>query len=111
MIKLTETAIKEVRRFMEDQGKDPKDTVLRVAVAGGGCAGFEYHLGFETKEEGDEKMDKLYEFENVTVKVDRKSELYLDGTTIDFCETLNNRGFAFENPSATKTCGCNSSFQ
>jgi iron-sulfur cluster assembly protein len=83
--------------------------VLRVGVAGGGCSGFSYALGFD--QSFDEKADAKYDCHGVTMVVDKKSALYLDGTTVDFYEGLDKRGFTFTNPNATKTCGCGSSFQ
>ena len=84
-IVLTEKAANEVKRIMADQKIEP-DTVLRVGVTGGGCSGFSYALGFD--KEFDEKADAKYEYHGVPVVVDKKSALYLDGTTIDFYEGL-----------------------
>lgn len=107
-IVLTEKAANEVKRIIADQKIDP-GMVLRVGVTGGGCSGFSYSLGFDKK--FDEKSDSKYEFHGVPVVVDKKSALYLDGTTIDFYEGVEARGFKFDNPNAVKTCGCGSSFQ
>ena len=104
---LTEKAANEVRRIMEDQ-KIETNHVLRVGLVGGGCSGFQYSLGFDTNV--DEANDKKYDYHGVTVVVDRKSELYLDGTKVDFYEGLEKRGFTFDNPNAVKSCGCGSSF-
>jgi len=104
---LTERAAKEVKRIMEAQNF--ADHVLRVGVSGGGCSGFSYALGFA--KDFDEKVDAKYEYHGVPVVVDKKSALYLDGTTIDFYEGLEARGFKFDNPNAVKSCGCGSSFQ
>jgi iron-sulfur cluster assembly protein len=105
---LTEKAAKEVMRIIEDQ-KLEEGTLLRVGVAGGGCSGFSYSLGFDKS--FDEKADAKYEFHGIPVVVDKKSALYLDGTTVDFYDGLERRGFTFDNPNAVKTCGCGSSFQ
>lgn len=105
---LSERAASEVKRIMEEQ-KYGEGTVLRVGVTGGGCSGFSYSLGFDTKV--DEKTDMTTEQHGVRMVVDRKSSLYLDGTTVDFYEGLDRRGFTFDNPNAVKTCGCGSSFQ
>jgi iron-sulfur cluster assembly protein len=105
---LTEKAANEVKRIMADQKIEP-ETVLRVGVTGGGCSGFSYALGFDKK--FDEKADSKYEYHGVPVVVDKKSALYLDGTTIDFYDGLEARGFKFDNPNAVKSCGCGSSFQ
>lgn len=107
-IKLTETAAKEVKRIMEDQ-KMEAETFLRVGVRGGGCSGFSYNLGFDKA--FDEAADSKYDMHGVQVVVDRKSALYLDGTTLDFFEGVEKRGFTFDNPNAVKSCGCGSSFQ
>ncbi len=107
-VTLTERAAQEVLKIMEDQ-KMEKETLLRVGVAGGGCSGFSYALGFDTN--FDPKVDSKYDLHGVSMVVDKKSALFLDGTTVDFYEGLEKRGFTFENPQATKTCGCGSSFQ
>jgi len=105
---LTEKAANEVKRIIADQKIEP-EMVLRVGVTGGGCSGFSYALGFDKG--FDDKVDAKYEYHGVPVVVDKKSALYLDGTTIDFHESLEARGFKFENPNAVKSCGCGSSFQ
>ena len=107
-IVLTEKAANEVKRIIVDQKLDA-ETVLRVGVAGGGCSGFSYSLGFDKS--FDEKVDAKYEYHGVPVVVDKKSALYLDGTTVDFFDGIEKRGFTFDNPQAVKTCGCGSSFQ
>src|SRR4051812_40223718 len=106
-VTLTEKAASEVKRIMQDQ-KLGEETVLRVGVAGGGCSGFSYSLGFDNAV--DEKADSKYSYHGITVVVDKKSALYLDGTTVDFYDGLEKRGFTFENPNAVKSCGCGSSF-
>ena len=107
-ITLTERAATEVKRIMVDQKLEP-ETVLRVGVAGGGCSGFSYALGFDKA--FDEKVDTKTEFYGVPVVVDRKSALFLDGTTVDFYDGIEKRGFTFDNPNAVKSCGCGHSFQ
>ncbi len=107
-IQLTERAATEVKKVI-DEMKQPAGTMLRVRVVGGGCSGFSYDLKFDDK--FDDKLDSKYEHHNVTVVVDKKSALYLDGTTVDYYEGLEKRGCTFENPNAVKTCGCGSSFQ
>jgi len=106
-VNVSEKAAKEVKKVMEEQ-KCPEGMLLRIGVAGGGCSGFQYSIGFDDK--FDEKLDKKYEFHGVSVVVDRKSELYLDGATVDFHDGIDKRGFTFDNPNAMKTCGCGSSF-
>jgi iron-sulfur cluster assembly accessory protein len=107
-IKLSEKAAQEVKRILQEQSYGP-ETVLRVGVTGGGCSGFSYALGFDSS--FDEQTDAKTEQHGVAVVVDKKSDLYLDGTTVDFYEGLEKRGFTFENPNAVKSCGCGSSFQ
>jgi iron-sulfur cluster assembly protein len=107
-IMLTERAAQEVKRIMDDQ-KMEEGTVLRVGVQGGGCSGFSYALGFDKSY--DEQADTKYDCHGIDVIIDSKSALYLDGTTLDFYEGLEKRGFTFENPNAVKSCGCGSSFQ
>jgi iron-sulfur cluster assembly protein len=104
---LTEKAASEVKRIMQDQ-KLEEGMVLRVGVAGGGCSGFQYSLGFDNQY--DEKLDSKFDFHGVTLVVDKKSALYLDGTTVDFYDGIEKRGFTFDNPNAVKSCGCGSSF-
>jgi iron-sulfur cluster assembly protein len=105
---LSEKAAAEVKRIIVDQ-KIEEGMVLRVGVTGGGCSGFSYALNFD--KEFDAKTDSKFEYHGVTLVVDKKSALYLDGTTVDFYEGLEKRGFTFDNPNATKSCGCGSSFQ
>jgi len=105
---LTEKAASEVKRHIEDQ-KMEDDTMLRVAVTGGGCSGFSYSLGFDRSYS--EADDSKYDCHGVAVVIDKKSALYLDGTTVDFQDDLQGYGFKFDNPTAVKTCGCGSSFQ
>lgn len=107
MIELTEKALKEVKRLI-DQESDPKSTYLRVMVVGGGCSGMSYKLGFE-KNALTEK-DKLIELGSVKVVVDSKSALFIQGMSLDFSDGLNGKGFVFNNPNAKRSCGCGSSF-
>ena len=107
-LQLTETAAQEIKKVIAEQ-KMPENVALRVGVAGGGCSGFEYKLGFD--ENVDEQSDTICEMHGVRVTVDKKSLLYLDGTEIDYHNGIDKRGFVFNNPKATKTCGCGSSFQ
>ncbi|MDA7950569.1 MAG: iron-sulfur cluster assembly accessory protein [Pirellulaceae bacterium] len=105
---LTEAAAKEVKKVLDEQSFE-ENTSLRIGVTGGGCSGFSYSLGFDEK--FDELSDSKVEQHGVSVVVDKKSALYLDGTSIDFHEGIDKRGFTFENPNAVKSCGCGSSFQ
>jgi len=106
VIGITERAVKEVNRIVEEQNL-PENTVLRVGVKGGGCSGFSYSLGFDDTVHD---TDQSFEDMGVTVVCDPKSFLYLNGTAVDFEESLMGRGFKFGNPNASKTCGCGESF-
>ena len=105
-IRMTESAAAELHRVREESGV-PAESVLRIGVAGGGCSGFQYSLGFD---DADAAKDHLFDQHGVTVAVDKKSALYLDGTVLDFYAGIDRRGFTFENPNAVKSCGCGSSF-
>jgi iron-sulfur cluster insertion protein len=109
-LNLTPRAAQEVIRICEEQkasGMDDK-LYLRVRVVGGGCSGFQYKLDLEANVSA--KIDETFEVHGVDVVVDKRSKLYLDGTTVDFIEDLNKRGFSVSNPGAKSTCGCGSSF-
>ncbi len=105
MIQLTETAATKVKEIMTQQ--DPSPAALRVAVVGGGCSGFSYHMAFDNQEN---PSDNIYDFAGVKVLVDQMSEMYLDGVQIDYIESLEGAGFKFNNPNVKSTCGCGSSF-
>ena len=106
-VTITEKAAGEIQRVISEQ-KFPDGTVLRIGVAGGGCSGFQYSLGFDNQ--SDAAKDHVTEQHGVRVAVDKKSALFLDGTTVDFHEGIERRGFTFNNPNAVKSCGCGSSF-
>jgi iron-sulfur cluster assembly accessory protein len=105
MIHLTETATNKVKEIMTEQ--NPVPAALRVAVVGGGCSGFSYHMAFDNQENA---SDNVYDFGGVKVLVDQMSEMYLDGVQVDYIETLEGAGFKFNNPNVKSTCGCGSSF-
>jgi iron-sulfur cluster assembly protein len=112
---ITDSAAREISNIMTQQELDREKTHLRVGVKGGGCSGFSYILDLtETKKEGDEQWNYEFELEGESFKFrvicDPKSYLYLNGTTVDFKDEVMGRGFVFENPNATNTCGCGSSF-
>lgn len=109
-ITVTELAMNEVKKVMQEQNMPIEEHVLRVSCQGGGCSGLMYSLGFEKKEEGDLLNDILMEFHGVQVKVDNRLEKYLSGTTVDFHSGLDRRGFVFSNPNSVKGCGCGQSF-
>jgi iron-sulfur cluster assembly accessory protein len=104
---LTEAAAREIKRVMTEQ-QNPDLKYVRVGVAGGGCSGFQYAFDFTNSY--NEAEDLLNEFHGVGIVVDKKSDLFLDGTEIDFYSGLEKRGFTFKNPNAVKSCGCGSSF-
>ncbi|MEM9066288.1 MAG: iron-sulfur cluster insertion protein ErpA [Planctomycetota bacterium] len=104
---LTETAAREIMTIVEQQELDANAVRLRVGVKGGGCSGFSYVLDLtETQKDTDE----VFEQHGVKVICDPKSMLYLRGTTVDFKDEIMGRGFVFQNPNATSSCGCGSSF-
>ena len=105
MLQLTEAAANKVKEIMTQQ--NPAPVALRVAVVGGGCSGFSYHMAFENQEN---PTDNVYEFSEVKVLVDQMSEMYLEGVSIDYVETIEGAGFKFNNPNVKSTCGCGSSF-
>ena len=106
-ITCTPKAIAEVKRLI---AADPTTvgSHLRVMVVGGGCSGMSYKLGFESQPLG--ASDKTFEKDGVTVVCDAKSFLYLAGTELDFSDGLNGKGFFFNNPNASRSCGCGESF-
>ncbi len=106
-VALTERAAQEVKRIIEEEGL-PANTCLRVGAKGGGCSGFSYVLDFD--KQGATEFDVAYESHGVTVLIDKKSEFVMAGTTVDFNGELLNRGFVFQNPTATGSCGCGTSF-
>jgi iron-sulfur cluster assembly protein len=107
-INLSESAAREIKTIITQQGLPAGETKLRVGVKGGGCSGFSYMLDLteEPKGELDEEMDS----NGVKILCDMKSYLYLNGVEIDFKDEVMGRGFVFKNPNATSSCGCGSSF-
>ena len=104
---LTELAADEIRGIIAKQELDLEKVRLRVGVKGGGCSGFSYLLDLtETQKDSDE----MFEQHGIKVIVDPKSMLYLSGVTVDFKDEIMGRGFVFNNPNATSSCGCGSSF-
>ena len=104
-VQLTETAIAEVRRLIQEPGFDSKQ-LLRFGVKGGGCSGLSYVLGFDTPTADDEH----FEIEGISCIMNKSHGIYLAGMQIDWQDGLNSRGFTFTNPNASKTCGCGTSF-
>ena len=105
MITVTDSAKKQALKLMEEDGQE--GLFIRVGVEGGGCSGLMYQLNFDNKESED---DKTFENNGVKIVVNKKSYLYLVGTTLDFSGGLNGKGFVFKNPNADRTCGCGESF-
>lgn len=103
---LTERAAQEVFSIKE-KNAIPATHSLRLGVKGGGCSGLSYVLAFDDVQK---EKDIVLEKHGVKIFVDQKSMFYLSGTTLDFTDGLNGRGFVFNNPQAAKTCGCGSSF-
>jgi iron-sulfur cluster insertion protein len=104
-VKLTPKAIEMVRKMHAKEGLSG-DHGMRIGVVGGGCSGFQYSLKFDAKQDGDRVMD----LGGVLVLVDEISLPYIAGTTLDYVEGLHGAGFRFDNPRASRTCGCGSSF-
>lgn len=102
---LTSRAAQEITKIMTTKAL-PEGFGLRVGVRGGGCSGMSYILGFDKQRE----HDAQFEIDGIPVYIDKRHGLYLMGTTVDYHDGLDARGFTFENPNATQTCGCGSSF-
>ncbi|MCA9033895.1 MAG: iron-sulfur cluster assembly accessory protein [Planctomycetaceae bacterium] len=107
MVIVTEAAATEIKRVIQEQNRDDLKYV-RVGVRGGGCSGLEYNFDFTNSY--NETADLLFQHHGVELVVDKKSELFLDGTVIDFYSGLDRRGFTFNNPNIVKSCGCGNSF-
>ncbi len=107
MLKVSISAKKKVSELMNQEGFDPSRDFVRVGVKSGGCSGLSYELKFDKEKDS---QDKLFEDNKVRVLVDKKSLLYLVGTTLDYSGGLNGKGFVFKNPNANRTCGCGESF-
>ena len=104
-VTLTDGAINEVKRIISEPGFD-NSQLLRLGVKGGGCSGMTYVLGFDKKTENDLEFD----IEGISCIMNKSHELYLYGMEVDWVNGLSNRGFTFQNPNASKTCGCGTSF-
>ncbi len=102
-VHFTENAIAEIKRIYANEAAEKK---LRIGVKGGGCSGMTYVLEFDNEQTG----DMHFEIEGVHILLNRSHELYLAGMEVEFGSGLNDRGFTFKNPNATKTCGCGTSF-
>jgi iron-sulfur cluster assembly protein len=106
MITVTERAKSKALIIMQEE-KKPADAFIRVGIEGGGCSGLTYKLEFDNVIHPD---DKVFEDKGMKIVCDKKSFLYLIGTELDFTDGLNGKGFAFNNPNASRTCGCGESF-
>jgi iron-sulfur cluster assembly protein len=106
MISVTDKAKEKISELLTQEGRTQQHNV-RVSVKGGGCSGLMYDLDFDDKIN---TADQVFEDKGVKILVDKKSLLYLLGTTLDFSDGLNGKGFQFINPNASRTCGCGESF-
>ena len=106
MIRVTDKAKERISTLLTEEGRTVNHNI-RVSVKGGGCSGLMYDLDFDDKIY---PADQVFEDKGVKILVDKKSLLYLLGTTLDFSDGLNGKGFQFINPNASRTCGCGESF-
>ncbi|MBT8204854.1 MAG: iron-sulfur cluster assembly accessory protein [Eudoraea sp.] len=107
MIKVSDTARQKVVTLMSEEGFNADTDFVRVGVKSGGCSGLSYELTFDHQAAD---TDKVFEDNSVRIVVDKKSFLYLVGTTLEYSGGLNGKGFVFNNPNAQRTCGCGESF-
>ena len=107
MVKISDTAKQKVIALMSEDGFDAAKDYVRVGVKSGGCSGLSYNLTFDKEQKED---DKVFEENGIKLIVDKKSFLYLVGTTLEYSGGLNGKGFVFNNPNANRTCGCGESF-
>ncbi len=106
MITVSEKAKERLEKLKVEEGK-PESAFLRVGVAGGGCSGLSYKLDFDTEIK---PGDQIFNDNDFQVVVDMKSFLYLAGTELNYDDSLNGKGFEFQNPNASRTCACGESF-
>jgi iron-sulfur cluster assembly protein len=107
VVNLTERAAKKIRALLAKEGVSPETGGLRLGVQGGGCSGLSYIMRLDAQPRD---RDKIFEEFGARIFVDPKSLIYLNGTTLEYEETLMRQGFVFQNPNATRSCGCGSSF-
>jgi len=107
MIQVSKTAKKKVLEMMQEDGFNTSTDYVRVGVKSGGCSGLSYELKFDNQSY---ETDKVFETNGIKIAVDKKSFLYLVGTTLEYSGGLNGKGFVFNNPNANRTCGCGESF-
>jgi iron-sulfur cluster assembly protein len=106
-VSFTEKGAEKVREFLDSQGADVTSAGLRVGVRGGGCSGFQYQLAFDEQREG----DVSFEDHGLRILVDGQSLPYVDGSQIDYVDSLQGAGFQVNNPNVVAACGCGSSFR
>jgi len=106
-IRITERALSQLRAVADREGIDVSASMLRIAVVAGGCSGLTYDLGWDTTRRPD---DETLPLGGLTVVMDRRSRLYVNGSELDFTGGLDGRGFHFLNPQAARTCACGESF-
>jgi iron-sulfur cluster assembly protein len=106
MITVSDKAKERILELKKEEGRTEQENI-RVSVKGGGCSGLMYELGFDAQLV---ESDHVFEDKGVKILVDKKSLLYLVGTTLEFSDGLNGKGFQFVNPNASRTCGCGESF-
>jgi iron-sulfur cluster assembly protein len=107
MIKVSDTAKTKISQLMAEEGFNVSNDFVRVGVKSGGCSGLSYELKFDGSSRDE---DKIFEDNAVKIIIDKKSFLYLVGTTLEYSGGLNGKGFVFNNPNANRTCGCGESF-
>jgi iron-sulfur cluster assembly protein len=107
MIHVSEKAAEKIRELLVKEGVPAESGGLRVGVQGGGCSGLTYAMRLDTEARN---RDKVFEENGARIFVDPKSYLYLHNTTLDYIEDLMKQGFVFQNPQASRSCGCGSSF-
>ena len=106
MVNVSDTAAQQLLNIFIEENKDPKENYVRVGVKSGGCSGLSYVLDFEEKPFED---DKVVESNGINLLINKKSLLYLIGTTLEYSSGLNGKGFYWENPNAQRSCGCGES--
>lgn len=107
MIKVSESARSKLEALLREEGRTLEDAYIRVGVASGGCSGLSYNLKLDHQKQ---ETDKEFSDQGVRILIDKKSFLYLVGTTLEYEGGLNGKGFSFHNPNASRTCGCGESF-
>jgi iron-sulfur cluster assembly protein len=107
MVNVSDTAANQLQSIFLEENKVPKDNFVRVGVKSGGCSGLSYILDFDDKSS---EGDKVVESNGINLLIDKKSLLYLIGTTLEYSSGLNGKGFHWTNPNASRSCGCGESF-